>query len=283
MAEIFKRTYKDIPQGLGNYLCYYFAKMGSYFSNNQNFVNDEPFNTDFLSDLPLNVCNSQELNNIDYRSAFSNHCCEYYSWWELHNNNNYLFWNALKPTIHKILESVLQKNNLVKTVNYPIIHYRCSNTPFIRHGSYHFQRYSFFIDSLNELKEQGVDTSTVYIMYCFTPHANTINTLVQSQIYIDSLKENIENNGHRVILINTQSSLDDFALLFYAPACISTSSSFSFFSGFFGKGIFISGYHTEYEENTCTASCIKKGYSLNHCDVADYNDTSTVISQLKVI
>jgi hypothetical protein len=56
-------------------------------------------------------------------------------------------------------------------------------------------------------------------------------------------------------------------------------------SGFFNDGIFISEGH--YIENNINSSCnncgpwLKRGYSINHSEIKDYNDTTEVIAKLK--
>ena len=47
----------------------------------------------------------------------------------------------MKDLIHKILDETLIKSNLKKQIDYPVIHFRCADTPFARHSKYHFQKY----------------------------------------------------------------------------------------------------------------------------------------------
>ena len=279
---VFEKTHEDLKCDLGNRLCEYFARMGQAFVNEIDFsINNDEFNLIFLRDLPRTVlCEKGDKNLLKFLRGIEFH--NMYSLWELNSNFRYLFWLFMKPKINSILTEVIKQNRLVKTITFPVIHFRCSDVPFIRHSVYHFQKYSFFTDSLEELSQKGIDTSTVYLMFYFN-HSNEHRQHL-CQIYLNSLKSHIERCGYNVILVNTMSSLDDFSILFHAPAVISTCSSFSFFAGFFNNGLFITeGHYSEdvqLENTSCAGDCLRKGYSLNHREVQDYDDTETVIKQL---
>ena len=84
--------------------------------------------------------------------------------------------------------------------------------------------------------------------------------------------------------VQCNSLIEDFAKLFYALAVVSSVSSFSFMSGFFSKGIFISSEHN-HEDNikeTCTIcdEWMLKGYQVKHKFIDDYYNTSAVIKTL---
>jgi hypothetical protein len=290
---------------LGNKLIDYFAKMGFAFSCGNNFQYDLPYylntkdNIFILQNLPYSIT----LNN-EFRDKFKNihlqrvlgdnylFAGDYANLWELTNNDRLQFWSYIKPIANNLINKILSiyNENIVNNVNnlgkFPIIHFRCSDVPFIRHGFYHFQRYEFFIDSLKELAGKGIDVSKVYLMVSFL-HEGSEKKNAASLIYIQSLKQFLEENNY-VVEIISQDVASDFAALFYAPAVISTCSSFSFTAGFFGNGIFITEghYNEDFEsgsvtESPCYAPFIKKGYSVNHSRILDYYDTDAVIKILK--
>ena len=283
---IFKSTQPDLKCNLGNTFCVYFTKMGFAFMHGTDF-HHKPFTQDVLKNLPSTVAfvsddeNMQRLKNLCGSDFFAaTNWTGLNGFWELNVDTRYMFWSLLKPKINRMLTDLFSQNNLVKSVSHPVIHFRCSDVPFIRHPVYHFQKYSFFTDSLSELKQKGVDTTVVYLMYYLHHHNNHHS---ECKVYLNSLKRNIETNGHKVVLVNTMSSLDDLSILFHAPAVISTCSSFSFFGGFFSDGLFITEGHYNEDmqlQNSCSGECLRKGYSLNHKDVVDYTDTVTVIKQL---
>ena len=198
--------------------------------------------------------------------------------WEIQNNNQYDFWICMKPLIRKILDDTFQKCDLVKNVDNPIIHFRCADTPFNGHLGYNFQYYSFFKDSLKKISTKlNKKYDKVDIMSC-SFHNSGKEQQESCSIYSKSIQEYLKTIGYESNII-CNSNNDDFATLFYAPAVISTQSSFSFMSGLFGKGIFIS---TEYLQDKQCDNCndnILHGYNLVYKD--DFNKTDQVIDLLK--
>ena len=290
---------------LGNKLIDYFFKLGFAFANGNDFKYNLPqyLNNKDQIFILQNLPNSININN-DFKNSFKHvkiqrvlgdnyqFIVDYANLWELTNNDRFHFWSCIKPIANSLINQILPSyyENITKNINnlgkFPIIHFRCSDVPFIRHGFYHFQRYAFFIDSLNELAGKGVDVSKVYLMYSFL-HEGSEKNNATSLIYIQSLKQFLEENNY-VVEIISQDVASDFAAMFYAPAVISTCSSFSFTAGFFGNGIFITEghYNEDFEsglvtESPCYAPFIKKGYSVNHSRILDYYDTNAVIKILK--
>jgi hypothetical protein len=198
--------------------------------------------------------------------------------WTIENKIREDYWFIMKPLINKILKEILEKNQLNLNINYPVIHFRCSDVPFTRQPYYHFEKYSFYKDSLAELRET-IEFDKVILLSC-TSHNNGHNNC---NIYILSLKEYIETLGYEVIL-QCNDEYNDFATIFYAPGILATSSSYSFMSGFFSDGIFISSGHYCEEKNIKCYNCkswLKHNNTLEHADVPDYNDTEYVINKLK--
>lgn len=285
LSNIQFKTIENYPHSVGNMLISYFYRLGLCIYNNENFIDNlKILRKSIFREIPdvieyVNYINL--LDNINIEKVICGNPSPESSWLTT-NNDKYKFWKQMKPIVNQILNDVLVKNNLVKNIKYPVIHFRCSDVPYIKHPCYHFQRYSFFIDSLNELKYKGINVEKVNLMYSF--EHNGINK-EESKKYLYSLINCLEENGFKIIIIDTQSNLDDFAILFNAPAVISTCSSFSFVSGFFGNGIFITEEHFRERilNSTCDAKEFKKGYTLKHSDVIDYKDTEKVISQLEEI
>jgi hypothetical protein len=197
--------------------------------------------------------------------------------WQVKNNKIEKFWLIMKPLIKEIIDNALKKSGLYKKVQYPVIHFRCSDIPFIRHNQYKLQKYTFYKDSLEEIKRKsGVNYDTI-ILLTSNVHRSNINNKEACDIYLNGIKNYIESIGYKVI-IQSKSKEEDFATLFYAPAVISPGSSFSFISGFFNDGIFISEGH----QSLCT-NCGKwlvSGYGIDHKKVKNYYDTSNVLSIL---
>ena len=284
----------------GNKLIDYFAKMGIAFAYGNDFQFELPYyltnkqDIFLLKDLPDKLVINEEIKHkfknlhlhrvLGEKNEFLR---DYASLWELTNNDRLQFWSYVKPIANRLMNQILPSYGIVnKLENYPIIHFRCSDVPFIRHSFYHFQRYAFFTDSLKELSLLGVDLSKVYLMFSLSHDSDSKNNYA-ANIYIQSLKQFLENH-HYVVEIVSQDVASDFLSLFYAPAVISTCSSFSFTAGFFGNGIFITeGHYNEdfasgnVTESSCYAPFIKKGYSVNHSRILDYYHTDAVINILK--
>jgi hypothetical protein len=256
--------------------------VGIAFLNKQNFtfsLHDE----NFIRDLPSYIEFDEDIYNklIKIKNIENELAIYDVVQWSIQNKTRESFWIVMKPLINKVLKETFIKNNLVKKIEYPVIHFRCSDIPFNRHNFYHFQKYKFFSESLNEISK-NIKFDKVILISCHS-HLSNASNLEKCDIYLQSLKKHIESLGYEVIM-KCNDTIDDFASIFYAPAVISTPSSYSFMSGFFGDGIFISeGHYIEDVPNTTCLDCepwLKNGYSINHKQVADYYDTDNVIKLL---
>jgi hypothetical protein len=285
-----KENFDNIKLDIGNEICYYFTNLGlsilekKDFYNNKGSYGSEYKEIFFFQSLPSfikyeydDIYDCFVSNNISYEYIASIYNL---GTWELNDNKLYYFWSCMKPLINKILDEAFQTSGLKKEVNNPIIHFRCADTPFVKQNGYHFQYYSFFKEALTKI---SIKTNNKYesidIMSC--SFHNSDNKMQEScKIYTESLKRFLKEIGYNSNIV-CNSNIDDFATLFYAPAVISTNSSFSFMSGFFGNGIFIS---TEFIKDEKCSSCkdfTLYGYNLMHNLVGDYNNTDDVISLLK--
>lgn len=282
--------FTNIKLNIGNYLVLYFYQMGKTFLEGSDFYYIEK-NIDFIQHLPsyvpLNIKIYQEL--IDNKFTIKELETEekeiiMVAMWTIINKRREKFWLIMKPLINEILENALQESNLKKKVEYPVIHFRCSDTPFVKNGYYFFQKYKFFTDALTEIKkEKKEDYKKVILLSCNFHKSNDKNSNT-CNIYAESLKKYLEKSGYETI-IECKTNIEDFATIFYAPAIISTCSSFSFIAGFFSNGIFISEGHYNCNDDN-SKKCIdcgdwlKYGYSIPHKDIIDYYDTETVIKIL---
>jgi hypothetical protein len=282
----------NVSLNIGNVLSAYFYDLGKAIINQEDFKYQQ-YDEIFFKNLPTEI-KINELNDI-YNCFIKNNITaqffkDYYGdgIWECINKNKENYNKCMKPIINKILNEAFIKSNLVKDTKDVVIHFRCADTPFVRHFAYHFQKYKYFKDALDKIKQTTNifnNTNKIIILYNNT-HLSNENNMKACDIYVNELKKYIINLGYNVN-IESYSNIDDFAIMFYAPAVISTHSSFSFMSGFFGMGKFISAGH--FYENETIEKCdecdnwLYKGYDLMHKDVVDYYDTNTVINQLKSI
>ena len=282
---LLKKKNRTPTRQIGNTLSRYFGNFGLAMYYKKDFVFNE-FSKDefFYKDLPRFIPFRADIYQRLQESGFKRSDISFVenSFWVVENERIESFWLILKPYISKILDGVLKKNNLhLKTAN-PIIHFRCSDVPFIKNIHYHFVRYSFYKNSIDLLKK-SCEFDTITILSCRRHNSNEKNSM-SCRIYLDHLRIYLENLGYK-IMIECNQELHDFAKLFYAPAVISSGSSFAFMSGFFGGGIFLSeGHFTEEKEPIVHCyDCgpwLKHGYSILHRDVADYHDTEKMFKEL---
>jgi len=290
---------------IGNQLCKYFYNLGLSILQKSDFHNVEKKkfkNKFFYEHLPnylkyeyddiYNCLTSKGItyNNFSYRNDIGI--------WGLSNSEELNFWQCMKPLVHKILDESFKKCGLEKKIEYPVIHFRCADTPFLKYHFYHFQYYSFFTNALEKIfNKLNKRYNKLYLMSC-SSHKSKENNIKSCSIYTSSLQDYLkEKNFDTQVICN--SPFDDLATLFYAPIVISTGSSFSFIGGFFGKAEFIS---TSIENDLYGASInhpirifinyltnfkkfnndtILYNYNLTHDKVNDYNDTDYVINLLK--
>ena len=281
---------------IGNDLCKYFYNLGLAILQKQDFNNKfkYDFKNHFLFESLPNyikyefddIYNCLNSKGIKYEN-FSKE--KDFSIWAIINSEQLNFWQCMKPLVHKILDETFIKCGLEKKVNYPVIHFRCADTPFIKLHYYHFQYYSFFTDALEKIFNKiNKRYDKLYLMSC-SFHKSSNNNKKSCNIYTNSLQDFLKEKNFDTQVI-CSSPLDDFATLFYAPIVISTGSSFSFMSGFFGNGEFITTSvendfwgipinHlsiTKFENDT-----VLYDYNLTHNKVNDYHDTNFVINLLK--
>ena len=290
-------NFENIDADIGNILSDYFINLGlsilekkDFYSKKHYFDDNRYYDYFFFKSLPTfikyehdDIYNNLTSKDISFNKHYLNHL-SYMINDEIDNNINgnnykkYYFWVYMKPLIHKILDDTFKQCDLVKKVDNPIIHFRCADTPFVRLDDYNFQYYSFFKNSLEEINNKlNKNYKTIDIMYS-NKHKSSNNEQKACDIYINSLQDYLKNIGYETNIINN-SNIDDFATLFYAPAVISTCSSFSFMSGAFSDGIFISPYF--YEDKYKNEPFNKLPYILKHNLVNDYYDTDAVIHLLK--
>jgi hypothetical protein len=205
--------------------------------------------------------------------------------WFVDNNILHTFWKCMKPLVHSILNNAFIQSDLVQVVDNPVIHFRCADTPFIKLLHYFFQKYDFFSKALNEIKQKiGIKNNKVIILY-YNKHLSSDANQTACNTYADELKKYLQSSGYTVE-IQSKKDIEDFATLFYAPAAISTSSSFSFMSGFFGNGLYISPEQRYDTEPDSLKSCDQcewqyRGYNVKHDTVNDYTNTEEVLVLLK--
>ena len=280
----------NTDKSIGNCFSRYFGSMGLSFFNGKDFFAEDSFKKDpYLQNLPMfvplqtNIQTQLQMANFNPKdlSVIPN------SYWVIENHRAEKFWLIMKPLVTQMISTFLKSHDINLTIKTPVIHFRCSDVPFIRNSHYHFVRYSFFNDCLIEAERQlNKKFDSLLLLSC---HHHKSNPVYREKCnkYEASLMQYLRNLGYQVN-VQCNSNIYDFAVMFYAPVVLSPSSSFSFMSGFFGNGLFYSeGHFTEQKNNPNknyvslkSSDWLKTGYSIRHCDVIDYEDTVTVIEKL---
>ena len=229
---------------------------------------------EFIESLPKKIIFNEEINN---KLIETNINFEYYKnvpsldFWGIHSLEKHKIHSIMKPYMNIIFNDSFTKLGLNTVGKVPIIHFRCADTPFIKISNYHFQKYDFFKDALKKY-----DFNKVIILSC-TKHLSSNEDKESCMKYAELLKEQLNEYNPE---IKCGTNTDDFVSMFYAPLVISTISSFSFMSGYFGNGIYIQPnmMMNNAECNDCPSEY--KGYNIPHDKVNDYHEIDEVYKLL---
>lgn len=258
---------KSWVNAIGNVLSNYFYGMGTAWHKKETYKCEwiSEFVNDFYKALPREIPYPQGLSVPEYKSHLG---YEGVSAWTVDSDEGKRFWEVLKPYVHDIIDKALKQSGLFVEQKVPVIHFRCSDVPFNRMGSYHLVKYQFYKDGL--LGQSDVD-----IISCHT-HLSDEKNAKACQEYVDLLVNELRPIKSN---IKCRHYFEDFAHMFYAPLVLSTGSSMSFMAGFFGHGKFLTAGHMFDEfKNTpdCTICSHPTSINLMHRDVADYYDIPDV-------
>ena len=95
--------------------------------------------------------------------------------------------------------------------------------------------------------------------------------------YAEHLKAQLNNYNPE---IKCGTNVDDFVSMFYAPLVISTQSSFSFMSGYFGNGIYVEPNSMYMNKECSDCETEYKNYNIPHNMVDDYHNIDEVYKLL---
>lgn len=267
--------FDNIPENIGNHLCDYFYKYILTVCDQKDFSHPVESSSDIIRHLPTFIPFNRELYQTLKEKGITSELvkteCSSCIWY---CKKQWIFnmWNTLRPIIHKIIDDALKDSGLHVESKYPIIHFRCADTPFVKHPEYFFQKYAFFKTALDNYK----DNNKRVILMSNSTHLSENKEQEACSKYTNMLKKYIQSIGYECT-IQSKTNVEDFADLFYAPYVISTGSSFSFMAGFFGKGTFISTEHCS-ENDRCdvNANVFIKGFNIHHSKINSYYDTDIV-------
>ena len=260
-----RANFKDKGPSIGNILCVYFYDMGCSWRDGKKFILGSNDDREFYKNFPVEVEIPDDLPDLPILKD----SLDPVTVWNIQTNDVQEFWAKMKPYIHKILDDTLEKSGLKMEQKVPVIHFRCADTPFNRHPEYHLQKYTFYKKALEGYSEAD-------IVSCNT-HLASEDDKKTCQKYIEYIQKELNPIKLNAVCGTIN---EDFARMFYAPVCISTGSSMSFFAGYFGKGTFITGGHYDEKNKTKCLICDLGTHELLHSEVVDYYDVETIHKQL---
>ena len=272
-------SFENISEDVGNYMSKYFYHYAVSICKQEDFVFEYNPNV-ILKHLPTKIPFRPDLYEKFKEKQITlellGTILDIYLW-ACKENSMANIWIILKPTIHQIMKEAIEKSGLDRGSK-TYIHFRCADTPFIKHVSYCLQRYEFFKDCLEKINP--IDKK-VTLMNCST-HLSNEKDQAACSLYVDKLADYLKGIGYKVET-QCKTNGEDFADLFNAKGVISTGGSFSFMSGFFGKGLFLSTDHSVDHKSCDLDECkttFLKGYNISHDDVESYHDVDNVYSLL---
>jgi len=132
------------------------------------------------------------------------------------------FWSEMRPEVRAFYE----ENIPIKDVEKPVIHFRCSDSPFNKHPYYHLTPRASVEWMAEAIIERGYKSAI--LLNCNKHYSNNDDPCRKYAEFYTSIFENkgIDIEQH------CGSVLEDFALMVYSPLLVGMgTSSFSFMAG----------------------------------------------------
>jgi len=191
---------------------------------------------------------------------------------------NYLeFWQSIRPAMRDLLNQHVKQ----RSVAYPIVHFRCSDSPFNKHFNYHMPKATSVKWMAERLKERGF--SKAIMLSCNQHRSMDQNSCAT---YINYYSNIFAASGIKMTA-QCNSIFEDFALMVHSPMLVTlNASSFSFMAGIVKEPQnYIScnlgmELNNKYILQTAADWILDPAEPLLHKDVIDYNDTVDVIQRL---
>jgi hypothetical protein len=269
-----KNTYIiNIPEhyAFGNKLSSYFYHLTIAYINNKNCV----------------INNIDNINNklikllIPKISIITNNCPYY-----LINNLNNIkginkpsFWEHKQ--YFKYIHPINKKNCIFnKDTSYTkdcIIHFRCSDIPFVKHQQYHLLKFNWFLKSI-KICLKKIKINKIYILNCSDHLSNNNNNKKKCKEWSKLLGIFLEYNLNINFEIMCNNIKDDIFYMLNSKCLISSGGSLSFTLGMLTDNIFIYPTNSTDSKNlNCSLTpirdnsiCLKKDF-IKHKDIKDYN------------
>ena len=153
--------------------------------------------------------------------------------WENNSEKYSLYWKQKAPIIKNILSSQkIKPDNSFK--NKAVIHFRCSDVPFVKHSQYHLLPKEYFYFIAKELEEKNIDEILFLNCSDWNSHQTPVkdpHKICNSYIKIisDWIQEKtpIKINKNKICT----SVKETYSIMLGSKVLVSTGGSFSFIPG----------------------------------------------------
>jgi hypothetical protein len=272
------------PKALGNRLIENFYLTASSMSNleelNQRCECDKLISNGKFRKFYKNLAWERKDHLIAYNSSAES------AWNQIDENGNekanYLeFWQTMRP----VVKDFYQKNIKSIKIEYPIVHFRCSDAPLVRNPDMHLVKVASVKWMADKIKERGY--SKVIMLSCNGFRRIGKESQKACDSYTEFYVETLKSYGIEVE-VQCNDTFKDLALMIYSPLLVSlNASSFAFIAGVskdpqnYIACNMGSERNGQYSMQTAADWILDHNAPLLHKDVKDYYDTDSVIKQLQ--
>ncbi len=173
--------------------------------------------------------------------------------WNPMGRKGYLnFWQDIRPNLRNAYNNIIPDK--YKNIEHPVIHFRCSDTPFIRFHSYHIPKEDYVEHVSSFLKNKGFNTA---IFLNCPSHRSTVYNRKMCHMF-SQLYTNLFKNYGITLISRCNSIMEDFYTMIYCPLLISLNeSSYSFMAGIskkpdqyisYGNGIEVNNIYSKHKK-----------------------------------
>jgi hypothetical protein len=192
--------------------------------------------------------------------------------------NYLLFWQTVRPT----MQQIYAQNIKPVDITVPVVHFRCSDSPFNKHLQYHIPKTETVKWMADQVKERGYKQ---VVILCCNRHWSKDNNNSCDE-YANFYGQIFKDAGIDYS-IQCNSIMQDFAMMVYTPLLISLNqSSYSFIAGVSKdpKNYISCNMGRETHEGYILQQnadwILDNREPLLHTEVKDYNNPADVIKKL---
>ena len=145
-------------------------------------------------------------------------------------------WKYFQPIVSYCIKNSLEQFDVIKPKYECVIHFRCADTPFIRHSSYHLLKYNWYYKAIKTALQHS-NIQKIHILSCNIHNEHPLSYLCNN--LVKDLQDFILKNFKIPSIVLCNSVDEDFSIMYHSKILISTTSSLSFFTGLASDNLFI--------------------------------------------